>query len=408
MTEEGPGISRFLRTRIAVFASVLCVAAGLWLGVVRHGSVAAAWQMLRAPARVPVFVDSWSLAGAAECARAGQDPYVVTRFDPLARAFNYPPVWLGLRYLGVTRTSATGIGMVLALMTIAAMLILFRARSWAGMLVSFFAVACWPVLYAVERGNCDQVIFFLLVTGFFVIHRFRLRWTWAAGLVAFLSILKIYPIVAVVALARGRYGALRTVTAVLLAGVALVLTSGHRLAQIVANTPQDTWLSYGSMPLLLVFGADGRNGSMKTLPVIFALALGLSAAAMGWINREKMEAGLPRLDLGTSRGCTAVAALAIFCFTFVRGSSYCYRLMFLVAVIALLVDDLERRESLRSLWLAIGLLGFLWITPNHALLYQVYCVAVFGVSCAWLGSGLVVELEAVDDKRLAQYMALRA
>ena len=408
MRGEGPGIHRFLRTRTAVFASVLAVSAGLWLGVSRHGSVEAAWQMLRAPARAPLFVDSWSLADAAECARAGQDPYVVSAFDPLGRLFNYPPVWLGLKYLGVTTANATAIGIMLMLMTVAAMVILFRARSWAGMLLSFFAVACWPVLYAVERGNCDQAVFFLLVAGFFLIDRLRLRWTWGAGLVALLTVLKIYPVVAAVALVKGRYGAVRAVAAGVFAGAMLVLTSGHRLAQIVANTPQDTWLSYGSMPLLASFGINVTNPTMKIMPAALSLGVGLCAAWIGWLNREKIEGVLPRFDLESPRGCIAVAGLSIFCFTFVRGSSYCYRMMFLVGVLALLVEDLERRESLRSLWLALGLLGLLWVTPNHALLYQLYCGAVFAVSCTWLGAGLVLEMEALGDRRLRQLMEMRA
>ncbi len=403
-----PGVFTFFRTRVAVFASVLCVGAGLSLGVARHGSVAAAWQMLRAPARTPLFVDSWSLADAADCARAGQDPYVVGTFDPLGRLFNYPPVWLGLRYLGVTSAAATAIGISLALMTIAAMLMLFKARSWAGMLVSFFAVACWPVLYAVERGNCDQAIFFLLVAGFFLMERLRLRWEWGTGLVALLTMLKIYPIVAAFALAKGRFGAWRVFAAGVVAGVVMVLTSGRRLTQILANTPQDTWLSYGSIPLLAALHVDAHDTAMKVLPGFVALAIGLVAAWVGWFNRDRIDGFLPRFDLESPRGCIAVAGLAIFCFTFSRGSSYCYRLMFLAGVLALLVEDLERRESLRSLWLAVGFVGLVWVTPSHALLYQLYCCGTFAVSCAWLGAGLVLEREALGEKRLRQLMRVGA
>ena len=408
MRDSGPGIDRFLRTRVAVFASVLCVCLGLWFGYTRLGSVAAAWRLLRAPSRVPLFVDSWSLADAAVCARAGQDPYVVTTFDPLGRLFNYPPVWLGLQYLGVTTAAATYIGLALALMTITAMLMLFRARSWTGMIISFFAVASFPVIYAVERGNCDQVVFFGLVAGFFLIERLRLRWQWGAALVTLLTILKIYPIVAVLALVKGRRGVWRALASAVVAGVALLLTCGHRMAQVVANTPQDVFLSYGSMPLLAALGMNPNTRAMKVLPSVVALIVGMAAVLLGWANRSKMERILPRFDLESPRGCIAVASLAIFCFTFARGSSYCYRLMFLSGVLALLVEDIERRESLRSFWVACGLVLFVWITPHHALLYGLYCGILYFASCAWLGAGLVMEMEALGDRRLRQLMTVKA
>ncbi len=407
MSDNGPGSLGFLRTRSAVLASVLCVAVALWLGVAKHGSVAAAWQMLRAPAKTPLFIDSFMLTDASECARAGLDPYLVSTFDPIGRLFNYPPIWLSLRHLGVTNAASLWIGLTLAAMTIVAMLMLFRARSWPGMLISFFAVACWPVLFAVERGNIDQVVFFLLVAGFFLIDRLRLRWPWGAVLVALLTVLKIFPIMTALALVKGKYGPLRALLASLFAGVLLILTSGHRLPQIVANTPQDTWLSYGSMPLLAALGVHG-TAMLKSLPEVFSAVLGLAALWAGWWNRKPMEQVLPRFDLESWRGCVAVAGIAIFCFTFLRGSSYCYRLMFLVGVLALLVEDLERRESLRSFWTACALLGFLWITPNHALLYQLYCGILYAGCCAWLGAGLVLELEALGDRRLRQLMAVKA
>ena len=69
-----------------------------------------------------------------------------------------------------------------------------------------------------------------------------------------------------------------------------------------------------------------------------------------------------------AHGCITVSCLTIFCFVFIAGANFNYRLIFLLGVLAYLVDDINERVSegvskgmsLRSLPVAILILLLLW------------------------------------------------
>ena len=61
----------------------------------------------------------------------------------------------------------------MALLLASSLLLLFSATRLSSALVVFLAIFSGPVLFAMERGNIDQVLFALLVFGFFVIERTR-------------------------------------------------------------------------------------------------------------------------------------------------------------------------------------------------------------------------------------------
>ena len=65
-----------------------------------------------------------------------------------------------------------------------------------------------------------------------------------------------------------------------------------------------------------------------------ALLLAVLSVVAGASFRKQLDHFLPHLDFDDTRGCIAVAGLAIFCIAFFRGSSYDYRLIFLVGAIA--------------------------------------------------------------------------
>jgi len=390
-----------LRSRMPVLAAVATILLALWIGFSSRGSMFGAWQAIHAPAISPIFADTRTVTHSIDCLLHGQDPYTVRTFDPWHRVYNYPPIWLDLRFLGVTSRSTDLLGTILGIMTVIGFLILFKSRTWITALIIFLCVTSKAVLFAVERGNTDQVIFFLLVLGLFVIDRRKpaLKPFLKSALIVFLTILKIFPLAAVAVLVRNRKGALVALLAGACSIAALAITCGHRLPQVLANTPQDVMISFGSLPF---FVAIFTHTSHRLLWMVQhhpkavslgALLLAVLSVVAGASFREQLDHFLPPLDFDDTRGCIAVAGLAIFCTSFLRGSSYDYRLIFLLGVIAYLVQDLDKRTSLRSLPAAILFLLLLWKPAPLSFPFEIVDGLVFIAACAWLGTSLLAHLQ---------------
>ena len=385
-----------LRSRLPVLAGVAAVVLALLVGVYIKGSLYGAWKMLGILALSPTFADTRTVTHSIDCLLTGQNPYVVRTFDPWHRVYNYPPIWLDLRYVGVTSRASNLLGTTLAAMTASTFLVLFRARTWAGAVIIFFAVMSRTVLFAVERGNTDQAIFFLLIFGFFLINRqnVKVRTFLKGSLIVLLTVLKIFPITAVVVLIRNRKAVFIALLIAVLSVAALAVTARPHLSEILANTPQDVILSFGTWPFFVAAGDHTTHFLAQLIrhhPKIANLGsmlLAVLSVTAGISYREKLNRFLPPLDFDQARGSIAVAGLAIFCFTFLRGSSYDYRLLFLLGTLAYLVNDLNDNKSLRSLPAAILLLLLLWKPPALSLIFEIVDCLVFVGSCAWLGTSL--------------------
>jgi hypothetical protein len=200
-----------LRSRLPVLLAVAFVALFLIVATRVSGNLEVAWRMLRIPPMPVSFADTRMVTYPIDCVLNGQDPYDRSACHPLNSVYNYPPIWLDLRYLGVTSRSSVAIGVILVAMYVGALLLLFTSRRWVSFAVVLAGVLSRPSLFAVERGNIDLAIFSLLVFGLFLGARRKPRArTFSDGLlVVLLTILKVYPVAAVAAFIRNRKG-LRT------------------------------------------------------------------------------------------------------------------------------------------------------------------------------------------------------
>jgi hypothetical protein len=289
------------------------------------------------------------------------------------------------------------IGTAISILTICALLLLFNARSWISAILIFFAVTSQSLLFAVERGNIDQLIFFLLVIGFFWIEQRRAmsKVYFSGPLIVLLTVLKIYPIVAAALFLRYRNGFMKMLLVAVFAITALFLTSEHRLPTIFANTPQEYDMTFGSYPFFLTMSQHTVRlwrpliEADHNIARIGAIFLGSLAAAAGAIYGNRFERFLPEIDFERARGCIAVSCLAIFCFVFISGANFNYRLIFLLGVLAYLVEDINKGVSLRSLPFAVVILLLLW-KPFHLYFPQELLDGmVFVIASAWLGNSLL-------------------
>jgi Protein of unknown function (DUF2029). len=391
-----------IQTRLPVVAAVAFVAIILGTNMHKHGSLTRAFRAFRIESTTPGFADTRTVTNSIDCVLSGQDPYTVRSFDVWNRVYNYPPIWLGLRYLGVTGRSTNLMAAIMTAIFIAALLVLFSVRSWAGAILVFFALVSRPILFAIERGNIDLVIFSLLVFGFFLIGRQRdeIKRLCEAILIVVLVVLKLFPIATVVVFIRNRRGLITSLAVAALSIAAFLITSGRRVPLILRNTPQMRYFAYGAYPALaaIVSPISSTLGKMVDqhhgIASVTAIFVACFSVAIGTRYRQRLHQFLPELNFDKANGCIAISGLAIYLFSFVSGASFEYRLIFLLGPLAFLVDSISRGEWLRALPASFLLVLFLVTRSEfHQLANGILDVAVFAGSSAWLGTTLLANLQ---------------
>lgn len=388
------GSQSSLRSRIPVILTYVFILATLAIGTVVRGDLDKAWMIFSIPALKPYFADTRGITYAIDCVLSGQNPYFVNTFDPWHRYFNYPPVWLSLRHLGVTSATSNLIGTLFGLLMASACIFLFRAKTLIGAVVVFFSLTTWSVLFALERGNNDQFIFAALVFGLVFIERQRPeRRSGLTGLlIVLLTVLKIYPFVASVLFVGRRKGIIKALTTATIGIAALALISGSNLTRMLRNTPRETHASFGAIPFVLAVRQTitRHYDEAPVLPHAYlapigAILVAILAAGFAWKYGEFADRLLPGLDLDRAPGQFAVAGLAIYSFAFLSGSSFDYRLIYLLGAQACLVDELNRNDLKRALPAAILLIlamaGGMRLSFHH----EIADGLTFVLACAWLG-----------------------
>ncbi|MEG9435411.1 hypothetical protein JAO29_04440 [Edaphobacter sp. HDX4] len=387
-------LASLIRPKLAAIVAIAFVALLLSAGIHSRGTVPAAWNMLHIPANTPLFSDTRGITHAIDCVVQGQDPYRVNRCDPWHRLYNYPPIWLLARHLGITSQSSNAIGLLFAVAAITAYILLLNSRSLLTGAIVFLAIASRCVLLSIERGNTDQIVFFVLVFGFFLIYRQRpeIRARSLSVLLVALTILKVYPIAAVTIFLRRKRGWKLALLTAGVAAAALLATSGRRLAFVIANTPRDPDTSFGTFPFFLTVSRH----TLQSLAPLFAdhraaaplAALVIASIGMFWGAHvgTRLDHVLPPLDLTRTRAAIAIACISIYSFAFLAGSSYDYRLIYLMGALAWLVEDLDKRRGLRSLPATLLILVLLWKPLYLSLTGELLDGLVFLMSTAWLGN----------------------
>ena len=396
LSEKAPVImnaARSLATKLPVLLAAVFTLFVLSGGMPR---LPHALRWFYVPVRVPSFVpgmstsfgDTRTVTHSIDALHHGEDPYVVRKYDPWLRVYNYPPVWLSLRYLGIDSRSTNVLGVLLGCLTGACFWLLFSPRRLVSGLLVFLAGISPAVVFAVERGNIDQVIFFLLVVTMLAIAgKSEPNRKWAAGLMTVcLTVLKVFPIVCAVVLLRTRRQVALVCGTAVAAFAALLLTSGAKLRILLKNTPLDTQMSFGTWPVWFsLHGLLLRSYppvAQRKYSVLLAVFVACVAAFVSLRFRRQFTRFLPVLRFESALGGVAVCCLAMFCFVFAAGSSYTYRLLFLVGPIALLLFEFERRGDACLLPAAALFVAYLWRPTGTHHLLDLFC---FAVAAAWLG-----------------------
>jgi hypothetical protein len=294
------------------------------------------WKLWHIPTMPLPFADVRTITGGAESYGMGLDPLVVNPGDPWGRPMNYPRVWQWLHFAGVDSSHSVYFGLGMAALFVLGVL-LFPAPDIDGpctalLLLCIFSPA---VLLGIERGNTDLLMFFLLSAAVFSLstaHGLGRSIALGAMLAAF--VLKLYPIFGFAVLLRERRSvcAMLGLLVLVLAGAYAALTFSD-LKLILSGTPTGAVWSYGMDVLWLnledyspVLGHMARN----LAHVVALLALALAAQGLRGLRRVP-AAGQRSLD-GFRVGA------AVYVGTFLLGSNWDYRLMFLLLTVPQLLS----------------------------------------------------------------------
>jgi hypothetical protein len=373
---------------IAGYVLLLFLAAGI-AGKSKVLSAAGAVQMSEH------FADLSLFAAARQELDRGGDPYLNNPDDPWGRPFNYPKLWLSFMRFPPGWVPAMGFGLIIVWLA--------GTAAWCGRfttkqgLLGGALVCSPPMVLAMERGNCDLIVFLLALLALAALHRGLRLSAWATVFLAF--VLKLYPVAGFVIFLRQGW---RTAWAwAVLSGAAVgcyIVLQRREISTVLHHTPADALMSFGATHWTKVANQSvleltGKHYAFHHLDLHSMLWAALIFGASLWAGYKRRDgrddgSGSDRfLDSFRFGACT-------YALTFIAGTSYVYRLVFLL----LCVPWLWRKESpaghnrrMRGLALTL-IFGLLWINPYWwsplALGSELSAWALLGVSGWLLGSTL--------------------
>ncbi|MFT3968128.1 MAG: hypothetical protein QM690_19840 [Sphingobium sp.] len=297
-----------------------------------------------------VFLDTDTVMSAVRCLRDGVDVFVTNPCDFLGRLFDYSPFWLLLAGLPVTSAWLVPTGLFVVLAFFLSLLLLpVGGTMREARLISLGAVST-PVVFAVERGNNDLVLFTLAAVAAALACRSKGLRLVGYGAALLAGFLKYYPMTLLSLAARERPPRFALVILLVAAACGLfALAMGPELTRALRLIPTGDW--FGDM-----FGSSTVAGGLASLwgwPaglrrfVHLLMVLG-SVMTGAWLalGRPAQEA-VGRLDERQQAFLLVGACLILGCFFTAQNIGY-RSLHLLLALPSLLA--LGRLAPARRLW----------------------------------------------------------
>jgi hypothetical protein len=327
------------------------------------------WRTVGIHGGPETFLDLRTVPAALRTLQQGMDPLVSNPSEALGRPFNYPRIWLyAFSLLRINEQNVWIVGLLFCAVYLlcVARLILERDTPWQHWVLLFGALSV-AGFFAIERGNNDLFIFAVVFAGCAFPRASR-----RAGMLLAATILKLFPLVALLAEAMRQRGKNRIWSvAAIIAAVVILGLQYHDLALIRHGTPASLAASYGVLSMretlwyaVMHYGLWGPN--MATLPFLaelFCWLAGLGVAFYAWKRPYKIEPSLEE-----SREAAAFFIFGtIYVSTFAVGSNWDYRLIFLIPTLPLAFEFVRqpryRRWSVAyiiGVLLADNIVGFDW------------------------------------------------
>ena len=333
------------------------------------------WRAFGVTPLQPPFFDMHVINDYAACAWKGMDAYAPHACN--VDNFNIPPTWLWLGFLGVDGSDSTWLSAVVISAATIVMVLLLQGRSWHHGAIALGAMISPSVMMGVERGNLDLLILALVGSAALIYEERRIGR--ACGAFAFLGVgvaLKLIPIFCVSLSAR--FSKQTFIFACVTAALSLTyldLTMNY-VFLIRRNVPTTFVLSYGYKVIFL--GVDHLRSEAGLSPVGLAdtwvpaatAALILICAGAVAVNSFRKRREFCSVDISAA-GTAFLFGAGIYCGTYLLGTNFIYRLMFLLLCVPQLLDwqafrrrDADKAAGIAELGLFGAVLGALWLNGN--------------------------------------------
>lgn len=292
------------------------------------------WNRLLIPTEKGPFLDLGSITSAVKIVERGGDPLAANSLDVYHRPMNYPRIWLYLfKWLSINDSNLRIVGVSFcALYLICISWLIADSASALEAVILLVAGLSLAPLFAIERGNTDLFVFSLVFLGCAATNKYL-----KPGAFLCAALLKIFPFVALVIEIVRRTGRERRVP-VPFAGLALGLLAlqWRDLNAIRHSTPVSAYLSYG----VLTVRAQEQEGYLSGAIYAAGWAVAILVAAILWLRRPKIEDSMLR----SKSGEMFLIFGGIYTFTFLIGSNWNYRMIFLVPTIPFAMEMIRSKQ----------------------------------------------------------------
>jgi len=368
---------------ISVIYGVIYFIAFLWLKVNNH------WTTVSVPAMFPDYADLRTVTSAVDC-RNNED-YIdeyVSNCDPWSRPFNYPGIWVTIFHRLNLGTELTGVLGIIFLLLVALSLsywcfVALESKLTLMKLLVFSGFIYSPSIYLLnERGNVDALIF-TLITLTLYLYRNNFKRT-AILLVTFGSVLKIFPLILLLTIGvRNRSIVIRLLC--LLGGTISCLYLVPILPKILSNTPSTSDYSFGLITLIGEYFPTNFESQTKII-VTFSLFMGVVSLLFFLTRNFVFQQNRSRSShISSLDSHIFIIIWPMFIFIYTTLTSFNYRIVFLVPIVALLLRfNSNTSIAMASFFMPYVILA-MHLGPSSKLLALTLFAATATSTYFWLG-----------------------
>ena len=345
---EKPYSGTVVATAIGLTVAVLLTA-----GFILDLGWVASWKVIGFPGALPPFYDLHAVTSkAGACAAAGNVyPYVSAPCNPWPK-FNYPPIWLLLGKLGINETHTVLLASLIEVPALVMLAINVRGRSVRAGFISLLMIFSPSSILAFERGNIDIAIWVLVCAAALIFHeQHRLRAVLSLMLLGFGVVLKFLSVFCCVLFIRFRSAAMLTSILLVVFTAVYVSTLWDVLPLIRHYTPLTPYISYG-YPIIFdrlefvyapYLGLNLTGLTNSPIPIISVSLFIIGSMGYG-LRTWRGDCELGRVPDGTT-GTSFLFGAGVFCGSFLLGTNYTYRLIFLLLCLPQMLDWIETRRT---------------------------------------------------------------